>query len=450
MSQQKTSDDSSAGGRIHKRTLAVVFCLVVVPWILVAIPGQVSGGWGTTGSSAKDYQHGWPFVHLIRTEAIVDGTWVNKVFVPGQIPSRLELDRIARESAREHPQLKFDLRLERPAVLSQGDAWPTLVWKGGGFWSTPFQWTRPGTGRHWEFLWLGLVCNLLIVALVAVPVGWIIERRLRRQAGLFKFSLMSLLLLTALVAIATGWIVQEYSLYKKHERCLSNFESGSLKRWVYANENYKSRFPYVVFQLLNHGRLPWVDPRFFVALDDQNPGVLEVGVDEMKLGEIRELAEAVGDSPFSVNLTILDFGQNVERGLIEFGDLEVTELNIEFDLSNWVDSFSDHKDFSDDFLEDLKVSGERVNITASFPHLKRLSLHLDREMDEESQLKSFCDLPSLEEVRISGISQEGVNFILKTKEQWPRKVQFEFEQIVADKAKEELDQYFDSSFEFEE
>ena len=138
MSQQKTSDDSSAEGRIHKRTLAVVFCLVVVPWILVAIPGQVSGGWGTTGSSAKDYQHGWPFVHLIRTEALSVGNLVKGRFVRGQIPSRLEFDRIARESAREH-QLKFDLRLERLHEISCDETWSTVPLDEVYSWTDPFQ-----------------------------------------------------------------------------------------------------------------------------------------------------------------------------------------------------------------------------------------------------------------------------------------------------------------------
>ena len=248
-----------------------------------------------------------------------------------------------------------------------------------------------------KIFWLGLVCNLLILALAVVLVGWIVERRLRRQGRLFKFSLINLLLLTALVAIATGWIAQEYSLYKKNERCFSNFASDSRDSCVFVDANFKSRFPSVASQLLNHGHLPWVDPRFFMALDKQNPGVLDVSLDEgMKLGEIRELAEAAGESPFSVHLDIWDYERNVERSLIEFGDVEVTELSIEFDLDSWVDSFSDHKDPGEQVNSSMRTTklSEEPFWT---PKAKLVLLHSLLKMEIKTEMsKKFTEPSSLQ------------------------------------------------------
>ena len=150
----------------------------------------------------------------------------------------------------------------------------------------------------------------------------------------------------------------------------------------------------------------------------------------------------------------MDYGRYSEKSLEDFEDVNLTDLYICFNFLAWI-----HSVYGDELkeMQARQLAGKRiftradmrVNITADFPHLQRLSLELCSALDQESQLKSFCELESLEEVKLTGLSVKGIDFMLKTKEQWPRKVEFEFEDDVSDESKELLWQYFDSTYKFD-
>lgn len=61
---QSTTAKSAKRRRLHKRSIAVAFFVVLLPWILVAIPSTVVGLGGSTGSEIIHSVHGWPFVHF--------------------------------------------------------------------------------------------------------------------------------------------------------------------------------------------------------------------------------------------------------------------------------------------------------------------------------------------------------------------------------------------------
>ena len=461
MSPPETSNESRPKRRVHKRTLAIVFCFVILPWILVAVPGVEALRWrgGIPGHRGVFYTHGWPFQHLVRQEAIVDGTSVNGKFILGQIPPQLELDKLARESVYEQPSLKLNLRLRKVENFGSRDQWlpfpsksmayppwPTVKSDGTGFWTAPFKWFKSGTGHYWEIKPLGLICNLIILALVTLLVGWIAERKLARQGRIFKFSIRALLLATAFVAIGISWLVQEFSRFQKHHQQFDYFSSETTFTSPYYNTlhvdaKFKSRFSLVVSQLLNHGELPFVDPKFFVALDSQDPGTLFICLffdEEMDLQRIQEIAQLAAENPFSVKLKIKGYGRQIEKSLVDFENVRLMELDIQFHTPDSVDSFGDREDYT----------GDRVDITAGFPHLKRLTLHLDTTLDQEPQLKSFRGLNSLEEVKLVDLSQSGVDYMLKTTEAWPRKIEFEFKPNVSEASKELLWQHFDRTYKF--
>ena len=477
MSHQQAPAEPIPKRRIHKRTLAIVFCFVILPWFLVAIPGKRSNALETAGSENVAYMHGWPFLHLVRTEAIVNKTRVNGEYVADRLPSQLELNELAQKSVPDQPSLKLNLRFGKTEVFTGktiyanvygndffGPSWPTVESGITGFWTEPFEWTQPDSGRYWEVQKLGLVCNLMFLALTILLAGWFVERKLARQRRMLKLSIGSLLLATTLVAIGS-WIVREYSLYQKQRQQINylvpegrldpaRLSPGSnMSQPNFINANFKSRFAEIVSQLLNHGCLPFVDSGFFVALDGQNPGILTIHLYDKSLNPSK-LAQAAAESPFSVNLKVMNYGRYSEKSLEDFEDVNLTDLYISFNFLAWI-----HSVYGDELkeMQARQLAGKRiftpadmrVNIMADFPHLQRLSLGLCPTLDQESQLKSFCELESLEEVKLTGLSVKGIDFMLKTKEQWPRKVEFEFEDDVSDESKELLWQYFDSTYKFD-
>ena len=108
MSHQQAPAEPIPKRRIHRRTLAIVFCFVILPWFLVAIPGKRSNALETAGSENVAYMHGWPFLHLVRTEAIVNWTRVNGEYVADRLPSQLELNELAQKSVPDQPSLKLN------------------------------------------------------------------------------------------------------------------------------------------------------------------------------------------------------------------------------------------------------------------------------------------------------------------------------------------------------
>ena len=110
MSSQKTDKEPRPKRRFHKRTLVIVFCFVVIPWLLVAIPGEESGSFrANQGLTYSQYGYGWPCQHLFHIEAInYGGCWV-----PAS-PVDLDLTKkSAREIFPEQPLLKLNLGLDK-------------------------------------------------------------------------------------------------------------------------------------------------------------------------------------------------------------------------------------------------------------------------------------------------------------------------------------------------
>ena len=240
-----------------------------------------------------------------------------------------------------------------------------------------------------------------------------------------------------------GWLVREYAHYQTNQQQLNNLRDEPFELDYYSEPNFKTRFPTVVSRLLNHGQLPFVEPEFFVALNSREPGVLTLGLrNEKDQQEIRRFAKAAADSPFSVHVGIALYGHRSKQDLAELEKTRLTDLTIDYENTNWAELERNSE-------KDSESVDEMVNISANFPHLKKLDLSLTNWFDQGSQLKPFCGLDSLEEVFMDGVSSTGVDFMLKTKEQWPRKVEFLFDSDVSQESKELLWQYFDPTYEFD-
>ena len=93
--------------RFHRSTL-VIALLILLPWLLVALPGRTNGGGATTGFSTTRFLHGLPFVFLERQTVEYSGIWANKVFTPGGKPTDVDFDEMAAKcSDWRHSRIRF-------------------------------------------------------------------------------------------------------------------------------------------------------------------------------------------------------------------------------------------------------------------------------------------------------------------------------------------------------
>ena len=196
------NNDSKRRRRIHKRTLAIVFCFGFLPWILIAIPGTQSGGGGSSFTSHSEMRYGWPLVHLHTTEAKRAGGWVNGKFVFGLKPTDLELNKMARDYA---DSFADDWGSEvRPAIEPDLRFYPgeeRLVRQGIGHWSESQNWPRWKPGWHWSPRYVGLLLNLAFLSIVCGLVLTYCENRIRRRGRIVCFSLRSLLIAISMAAL---------------------------------------------------------------------------------------------------------------------------------------------------------------------------------------------------------------------------------------------------------
>ena len=74
--------------------------------------------------------------------------------------------------------------------------------------------------------------------------------------------------------------------------------------------------------------------------------------------------------------------------------------------------------------------------------LETVGLYLDWTIPQVEQLKPFLGLPALKKATINGRSTEGADFILKTKAQWPKMVEFDFQDDVPEELRKKLESEF--------
>jgi len=226
---KKASSDSPAKKfRLHKRTIAAIFCVVLLPWVLIAVPATVTGGGGTTGLNINHSVHGWPWVHLESTEYDVYGNWVNKKFIPGQMPAGLDLVESSRNAAagftKDKPSVQWNLRLEP-------DDWQAEDISGqAGYWSEPTVWPAWEDKTHLTPRYVGLLLNMIVVALLAGLVAAFCEYRIRHHQRLLKFSLAKMLIAVAVCVVAMGWFtnaLRENAAQVRLDDAIQALESAS-------------------------------------------------------------------------------------------------------------------------------------------------------------------------------------------------------------------------------
>ena len=419
--------------RIHKRTLAIVFCFVLLPWFLVAIPGTTSRA-SASSFPYSQMRHGWPFVHLHTTEVKTLGELVSGKFVFGQKPIDQELNELVRDYADSlgskdfRPPIKLDLRFYRSGEL--------VSWQGIGHWSENRFWPRWKPGWLWSPRYIGLLLNLSFLAIASGLVIAFCEYRIRRRGRLVNFSLRSILAATALAALLIAWGVREFNESKSIAKSIELF-----KQWDTADHNvdYETRLPLVVSQLFNHGKHPWgTTPFFFRA----KSGEILIWLNEFTPANIDQITELAFGSGYLINLDVRNFNAQRQQMLSKFDGENVYVLSIDFNSDVWVyQAIGD--DAHDTGWEEAKnLANLKLDLNISFPKLESLYIELDSTLDQVDQLKIFTGLQSLKTGNISNLSTGGAEYILKTKDQWPTDMHLDYLDDVTDELKAKLDEAF--------
>ena len=214
--------------RVHKRTILFVALFVFLPWVLLSGPRDDIGLAGTMNGLSINYsQHGWPFIQVHSTHYDLRGSVTNVDTKPLAIKS---FNNFFHSPERDSRFLEFDLRLAKSE------------WGEFGYWSDLENWNFWDEEHHFEIRWLGLFANLLLVFIVAIIVGWPVEKRIR-NGNFFQYSLFSIGVLVTLLSVGLTIAVGTYRQFLAEQEYVSNLERLQNEDLLGFTPEYTDRFP---------------------------------------------------------------------------------------------------------------------------------------------------------------------------------------------------------------
>ena len=421
--------------RVHKRTWVIVFFVVILPWILIGVPGTFSGGGGTSGVNISTMRHGWPFVHLYTTKAYVFGLFRNGKVVPGQASSQT-LNKMARDFSEQqetdtNQALELDLRFHRDQEPAN--------WQIIGHWSEARNWPLWGAGRHWSPRYLGLLPNLVLIGLVSYLAIAFCEFRIRRYQRLLNFSLRSMLIATTIIGTLFAWGVYELNEMNETAEVVDALNEWDAAGHIFFHTDRETRFPLVVSQLFNHGKFPGGNTPFFFQVQS---GEVQLSLDASTTADVDQIIELAIDSGFSINLDVMDFDTLRQQMLSRFDGANVYELSIDFDSDDWVYHTINDEDQDTDWEEAKKLANLKLNLSINLPNLESLNIDLDSTLDQVDQLEAFKDMQSLNRCSISNLSTSGAEYMLETIDRWPSDTHLDFDDDVPVDVRKKLESKF--------
>jgi len=273
--------------------------------VLIAIPGTLDTGDEVSGWNIYHLLHGWPFVHLESTHYQNVGNSEDGRYRLSRLPWGMDDVTSAKEAAafftRGESSVQLNLRLEKERYRPH---WIGKV----GFWSDEGNWPVVKTGVHFTPRYIGMLLNLLCLALLAAIVAALSERGIRRNGRLLKYSLANLLIGTALIAITCAWIARVHLDEAAQARIDDQLQTLSDKRFsdnnelYYFSKSHESRFPLIISQLLNHGKHPWGALPFFRQVKSGH--VLVRINEESDLDRLKNITNLVNANKYSVEVEL--------------------------------------------------------------------------------------------------------------------------------------------------
>jgi hypothetical protein len=433
-----TSFDKQKQKRIHKRTITFVLLFVILPWALVAMPGESDGGGGTTGLNVNFRKHGWPFTHLHSTHYDLYGNWVNKTFIRGK-PANIDTKPLAIKShnrffnASDQQLFEFDTRLTRTSTK----------YFQYGYWSIPENWPQWSNEHYSEVRWAGLIANLLLLFLAATIVAIPIERKVR-NGTLFKYSLFSFAVAITLLGVVMAWGVRAYNGFHSEQQRIQNLARLENEgRVFYVDVEHTDRFPRLISQLLNNGQTMWGDLPFFEKVERVLVN-FEIDTEILTEEGLDEVVAATKETDAELEISVACYNDLAEEYLEKFDGVRIVSLQIDFDGSvyEWLEQKIGEDADELEWKEAVEKAKLETSLELKLPHLERLELELTDALPFKDQLEPFVGLPKLRQVSIFDIGEEGARFLLETREHWPNNSYFGITKEVPQELKAKLEEAF--------
>ena len=403
--------------------LILAALIVIPPWILIATPGVLVSGGGTTGRSQNLLEHGWPAVSARSAEERFTGTWNGKVFTPNVKPSRVLCHSIARKSLnayqveRETSFLNFRLRPIELDFFDAHDAW----YFQSRFWSNKSNWPYLSNADGYAIDWstLGLITNLAVLALILLAVAVMLQLRRRWTKRVWKPSLGEMLFAVTAVCVIVAVLSAEHRRAVAENQFVSeilNSSNAFAKVQRKTKSNRWIRIPEVATNLLdNRVALPWTETPLYAPVSEI---LLDVSFETL-------------DSP-----SLLETENDLIEGLNGLGRpirirSEINEQFISFinklDLGNVMELRVD-LEYIDTGIEDGEIpyADKLKNFPLGFSQLQKLCIKLDSYNDQEEQLARFlliAESNQLPVLMLDDLNKSGVEYLISNVNRLPKEIQ---------------------------
>ena len=426
--------------RVHKRTILFVALFVFLPWVVLSGPrDNTSLFWGGRGADVYHSQHGWPFIQMHSTHFNLFGSIVNGAYVIGK-PANVDTKPLAIKSfnnffhspERNSKILEFDLRLTKS---ERGEF---------GYWSDLENWKFWDEEHHFEIRWLGLFANLLLLFIVAIIVGWPIEKRIR-NGNFFQYSLFSIGVLVTLLSVGLTIAVGTYRQHLAEQELVSNLERLQDENLLRFTPEYTDRFPRVISQLINGGK-PWEKQQaFFYPFEPRisrafSGGQVTIHSHTFRNEKMPRVLALLGQGNFRLKVMQNDYNDRTEKYLEQLDDEHrIESLDIQYFTHDWVEAFT--HDWVDakgrlrrsrncprEREEELVKANFAINLNLKLPDIKELMIGLENDgyFTAKAQLEPFLDLPAETRVYIEGVTDDAAKYLLETAERWPDAPNFDW------------------------
>ena len=416
--QQDTKPKPRSRGlfRFHRLTIAIAL-LILLPWLLVALPGRINGGGATTGFETNRFLHGLPFVFLERQTVEYSGTWANKIFTPGVKPKDVDFDEMAAKCMDaefyqgSYRDFWFGLRFNSRTDADFRDVYeletssitPVRFWSDVNRWP----WLGGADGTAMRIHWLGLLVDVVLILLVFWMSATVVEYRLKKRGKHFAFSLAEVLAVFCATGVLTAWIGNEYQRATKENTAVDHLCAETTAAGAYLDGKRSNSLPALVSELLDHrSSFPLLKTNMFRPVQKGSISIYDL--EDSLEGTAESLADAIENTGLSIDLDCIVN----ERTLPLFQDRKalsaVRQLELRFDF-----------DYEWDLHADDYVTDADLDFKLNLPNLKRLSLLLQSEIDQPKQLGILPSMKSLERLEIDEIDQQGAVYLSSIVENFP-------------------------------
>ena len=368
--QQDTKPKPCCDGlfRFHRSTI-VLALLMLLPWLLIALPGRVDEGTPYLGWTPASYlprsicqRHGLPLVFLERQTDRLNDVWRDGSFCHSN-----------------------------------------------SFWSDPARWPWSGNGEVIQVHWWGLTVDVLLILFFFLLFACVVEDRLESRGSHFAFSLAEILVVTCIAGAFVAWISTEYRRAAKENHAIAQLMDAMSESGGHIDVGRINCWPVHVSELLDHrSSIPLLKNRLFRPVLDA-----EIMLPDDPKETARDIIEAIGSIHFPIDLEV-DVNEHnlpILTGVKEWPPVRYLDLDFNFDPI-WYDACRDEID---------------LDFVSKFPAIDALTIFLQPGIDQKKQLDIFTSMKHVKRLEIHGLNSAGATYINSIAKDLPLDTRLYFE-----------------------